>query len=133
MLLVAAVLILGMPLPLFYGGPAADALPAHGFAMPGPGAGPPGTGAGTRANADTATAEGAEHPGLAPVSAATFDQRSPLRDLSDSRPPGTARLAVLDGPWWRAAPPRSAAAPESSGECALPPGRAPPLTAVTLV
>ncbi|WP_143832958.1 MULTISPECIES: hypothetical protein [Nocardiopsis] len=65
--------------------------------------------------------------------ASTCDQRSVLRDLPDAVPSCALRLAVWDQPWWPLPPLASDPLPEEVAHGALPPARAPPLTANTTV
>ncbi|MEU3020891.1 hypothetical protein ABZ635_26305 [Nocardiopsis sp. NPDC007018] len=61
------------------------------------------------------------------------DQRSVLRDLPDAVPTCALRLAVWDQPWWPLPLPHHVPVPEQVDAEELPPTRAPPLTAHTLV
>ncbi len=63
----------------------------------------------------------------------TCDQRSVLRDLPDAVPTCALRLAVWDQPWWPLPLPHHDPVPEQVDGEGLPPTRAPPLTAHTIV
>ncbi|MBB5493024.1 hypothetical protein HNR07_004161 [Nocardiopsis metallicus] len=65
--------------------------------------------------------------------ASTCDQRSVLRDLPDAVPTCALRLAVWDQPWWPLHLPHHDPVPERADAEGLPPTRAPPLTAHTIV
>lgn len=65
--------------------------------------------------------------------ASTCDQRSVLRDLPDAVPTCALRLAVWDQPWWPLSLPHHDPVPERVDAEGLPPTRAPPLTAHTIV
>ena len=65
--------------------------------------------------------------------ASTCDQRSVLRDLPDAVPTCALRLAVWDQPWWPLPLPHHDPVPEQVDAEGLPPTRAPPLTAHTIV
>lgn len=57
------------------------------------------------------------------------DHRPQVRDLPDAYSPELPWAPPLDGPWGRVPPPVSVPAPDTADAFALPPGRAPPLTA----
>ncbi|WP_307869176.1 hypothetical protein [Nocardiopsis sp. B62] len=109
------------------------ALPAHG------GHSAPERDAAESADDDPSGASEEAHPyrGTQTVSlgppVSVCDQRSVLRDLPDVVPTCALRLAVWDQPWWPLPLPHHDPVPETVDAEELPPTRAPPLTAHTLV
>ena len=63
----------------------------------------------------------------------TCDQRGVLRDLPDAVPPCVLRLTAWDQPWWPLPLPHPDPVPEQDDTGDLPPTRAPPPTANTLI
>lgn len=125
--------ILSFPVASGTGEPASRHLPPHGLASV-----PEDDRAAREAAQDPATprerADLADRP-MVTVGppATTCDQRSVLRDLPDAVPGCALRLAVWDQPWWPLPPPASDPVPEQVTAGELPPTRAPPLTADTVI
>ncbi|WP_304451941.1 hypothetical protein [Nocardiopsis sp. YSL2] len=63
----------------------------------------------------------------------TCDQRGVLRDLPDAVPPCVLLLTAWDQPWWPLPLPHPDPVPEQDDTGDLPPTRAPPPTANTLI
>jgi hypothetical protein len=63
----------------------------------------------------------------------TCDHRGVLRDLPDAVPPCALRLTAWDQPWWPLPLPHPDPVPEQDDTGDLPPTRAPPHTANTLI